>query len=273
MLSPSSTGSPTTPSGMMEMMRPNSSMAQPHHGSYGSNGPSQLHQQDSRMPNGQQAPPPLQQQQYTGPPPYMMGPRGGMPNGGMRGHVPAPLNVPPIQRNLNGPLSHSSPRVIGAAGNVGGDYYWGSWGLSLSLNIYKSCLFFFLTIYIAWWHNDNRSNKSRSLFCNFLYETCPPHGPFNHRFRPFSSASDFLLTFPAPWNSQLPNCIYINLLPITMANQRMIVTISISSFLLLLENSRESFLLGLTQAQLSRSQVTQQHTHATIHFFFFRHTT
>ena len=127
MLSPSSTGSPTTPSGMMEMMRPNSSMAQPHHGSYGSNGPSQLHQQDSRMPNGQQAPPPLQQQQqYTGPPPYMMGPRGGMPNGGMRGHVPAPLNVPPIQRNLNGPLSHSSPRVIGAAGNVGGDYYWGS---------------------------------------------------------------------------------------------------------------------------------------------------
>ncbi|XP_057379722.1 membrane-associated guanylate kinase, WW and PDZ domain-containing protein 1-like isoform X1 [Daphnia carinata] len=132
MLSPSSTGSPTTPSGMMEMMRPNSSMAQPHHGSYGSNGPlSQLHQTDSRMPNGipvghqQQPPPQQQQQQYTGPPPYMMGPRG-MPNGGMRGHVPAPLNVPPIQRNLNGPLSHSSPRVIGAAGNVGGDYYWGS---------------------------------------------------------------------------------------------------------------------------------------------------
>lgn len=132
MLSPSTTGSPTTPSGMMEMMRPNSSMAQPHHGSYGSNGPlSQNHQTDSRMPNGipvghQQPPPPSQQQQqYTGPPPYMMGPRG-MPNGGMRGNVPAPLNVPPSQRNLNGPLSHSSPRVIGAAGNVAGDYYWGS---------------------------------------------------------------------------------------------------------------------------------------------------
>ena len=134
MLSPSSTGSPTTPSGMMEMMRPNSSMAQPHHGSYGSNGPlSQLHQADNRMPNGipvghqQQSQPSQQQQQqqYTGPPPYMMGPRG-IPNGGMRGHVPAPLNVPPSQRNLNGPLSHSSPRVIGAAGNVVGDYYWGS---------------------------------------------------------------------------------------------------------------------------------------------------
>uniref|UniRef100_A0A0P5MJT4 Membrane-associated guanylate kinase, WW and PDZ domain-containing protein n=1 Tax=Daphnia magna TaxID=35525 RepID=A0A0P5MJT4_9CRUS len=132
MLSPSTTGSPTTPSGMMEMMRPNSSMAQPHHGSYGSNGPlSQNHPTDSRMPNGipvghQQPPPPSQQQQqYTGPPPYMMGPRG-MPNGGMRGNVPAPLNVPPSQRNLNGPLSHSSPRVIGAAGNVAGDYYWGS---------------------------------------------------------------------------------------------------------------------------------------------------
>lgn len=78
------------------------------------------HQQLQQLQQQQQ-----QQQQYTGPPPYMMGPRG-MPNGGMRGHVPAPLNVPPSQRNLNGPLSHSSPRVIGAAGNVVGDYYWGS---------------------------------------------------------------------------------------------------------------------------------------------------
>lgn len=134
MLSPSSTGSPTTPSAMMEMMRPNSSMAQPHHGSYGSNGPlTQL--PDSRMANGmlgqppslqQQQQPQQQQQQYSGPPPYMMGPRGGVPNGGMRGNVPAPLNVPPIQRSLNGPLSHSSPRVIGTAGVGGGDYYWGS---------------------------------------------------------------------------------------------------------------------------------------------------
>lgn len=145
MLSPSSTGSPTTPSGMLDMMRPNSSMAQPHHGGYGngSNGPM------SHQPNGlpaQMMPPQsqtvqqhLQQQQQQQPPSYgggtmmpssstsyMMGPRG-LPNGGgMRGHVPAPLNVPPMARNLNGPLSHSSPRVIGAAGNVGGDYYWGS---------------------------------------------------------------------------------------------------------------------------------------------------
>ena len=47
---------------------------------------------------------------------------GGAPS---RGHIPAPLNVPPMHRNLNGPLSHSSPRVIGA-NTVAGDYYWGS---------------------------------------------------------------------------------------------------------------------------------------------------
>ena len=128
MLSPSSTGSPTTPSGP-EMMRPNSSMAQPHMGSYGgSNGPLTQQMSNGLPPQHHQQQQQQQQLQYTGPPSYMMGPRG-MPNGGiggMRGHVPAPLNVPPIQRTLNGPLSHSSPRVIGAANNVGGDYYWGS---------------------------------------------------------------------------------------------------------------------------------------------------
>lgn len=72
--------------------------------------------------------------------------------GGMmtRGPVPAPLTVPPMHRNLNGPLSHSSPRVLattspggmllgmgaaggapsggvaGAAPGTTGDYYWGS---------------------------------------------------------------------------------------------------------------------------------------------------
>ena len=59
----------------------------------------------------------------SGPPPYLVGSGRVAPGG--RGHLPAPLNVPPMHRNLNGPLSHSSPRVIGTNA-VGGDYYWGS---------------------------------------------------------------------------------------------------------------------------------------------------
>lgn len=118
MLSPTSTGSPTTPSGgVMQDLRPGSSMAQPmQSGGLGSqyvtsNGPSSL------PANG------LHSVGPSGPPPYLLGSGRVVPSG--RGHLPAPLNVPPMHRNLNGPLSHSSPRVIGT-NVVGGDYYWGS---------------------------------------------------------------------------------------------------------------------------------------------------
>jgi len=162
-LSPIAGGSPTTPSagsGGMDM-RPNSSMAQPLSGpSYSTpNGPSSMASMSSMTlsltsPNGMAMGP----NHHQGPPPYMVGPprdgrdsQHGPPNGsgGMmtRGPVPAPLTVPPMHRNLNGPLSHSSPRVLvspagmllgmgaGAASGgstgapvsgVGGDYYWGS---------------------------------------------------------------------------------------------------------------------------------------------------
>lgn len=152
LLSPSSTGSPTAPSGhsIDMMMRPNSSMALPttHMGSYNSNQwtsgsslPGHHQQQSQPPPNGgvaghHQHHQPLQSQHSYNSGPvsttssssYLMGPRGA-PNGtsvGMlRGHVPAPLSVP--QRHLNGPLGHSSPRVIGTnVGPGGGDYYWGS---------------------------------------------------------------------------------------------------------------------------------------------------
>jgi hypothetical protein len=69
---------------------------------------------------------------------------------------------------LNGPLSHSSPRVIGAAGNVVGDYYWGSWNSELQQQQP-------FTIFFPPWHDiiDNRSNKSRSCSWMFFHSNTP----------------------------------------------------------------------------------------------------
>lgn len=136
MLSPASTTSTVAASAGPNDLRPGSSMAQPltvlpgqpgSSSSYGgSNGPAALaapngmhhvnaHSHGAAYPAGASSS-------------YLLGPRivsngGVLPSG--RANLPAPLNVPSLHRNLNGPLSHSSPRVVGANA-VGADYYWGS---------------------------------------------------------------------------------------------------------------------------------------------------
>jgi hypothetical protein len=64
---------------------------------------------------------------------------------------------------LNGPLSHSSPRVIGAAGNVVGDYYWGSWNSELQQQQPFTIFLSSLT-----WHNWQSIEQIALLFLDVL---------------------------------------------------------------------------------------------------------
>jgi len=109
--------SPTTASSTGPDLQSTSSMVQPISGPPYGNGPSSM----ASMSSISSLQPQAQQQQG---PSYMMErserPNGNSGGGGMstRGPVPAPLTVPPMHRQLNGPLSHSSPRVLATPGGM-----------------------------------------------------------------------------------------------------------------------------------------------------------
>lgn len=117
LLSPMVAASPTTASSTGPDLQSTSSMVQPISGPPYGNGPSSM----ASMSSISSLQPQAQQQQG---PSYMMErserPNGNSGGGGMstRGPVPAPLTVPPMHRQLNGPLSHSSPRVLATPGGM-----------------------------------------------------------------------------------------------------------------------------------------------------------